>query len=210
LNRRIATVNPTCSVCGCVVEDSHHALISCTVARALREELRTQWVLPDELAFRVNQNEWIFALLDNATKDQRSKIIFLLWRVWHHRNNIVHGDGKASVSASVPYLVNYHRSFTEKGGEEMITAARWSPPPNGSVKANVDAGWDPISRIAGIVLLSGTIMATLYSLNGNPSRCVGVQRRPRSSLASKVCANWFLFVVGLRCWSRTATMQYMR
>jgi hypothetical protein len=89
-----------------VVEDSHHALISCTVARELREELRTQWVLPDELAFRVNQNEWIFALLDNATKDQRSKIIFLLWRVWHHRNNIVHGDGKASVSASVPYLVN--------------------------------------------------------------------------------------------------------
>jgi hypothetical protein len=71
LNRRIATVNTTCSICGCVVEDSHHALISCTVARALREELRMQWVLPDELAFRESQKKWIFALLGNAPKDQR-------------------------------------------------------------------------------------------------------------------------------------------
>ncbi|KAM0864202.1 hypothetical protein ACQ4PT_044078 [Festuca glaucescens] len=63
LNRRIATVNPTCSICGCEVEDAHHALITCTVARALREELRMQWLLPNELAFRENQKEWIFALL---------------------------------------------------------------------------------------------------------------------------------------------------
>jgi hypothetical protein len=32
--------------------------------------------------------------------------------VWHHHNNIVHGDGKAFVSAPVPYLVNYLESFS--------------------------------------------------------------------------------------------------
>jgi ribonuclease HI len=77
-------------------------------------------------------------------------IIFLLWRAWHHRNNIVHGDGKASVSASVPYLVNYHRSFTRVGDEALIKEASWSPPPFGSIKVNVDAGWDSMSKMAGI------------------------------------------------------------
>jgi hypothetical protein len=35
----------------------------------------------------------------------------MLWRAWHHRNNIVHGDGKASVDASVLYLINYEASY---------------------------------------------------------------------------------------------------
>jgi hypothetical protein len=150
LNRRIPTVDPTCSLCGCKTEDSHHALIACTLARALREELRVHWSLPDESAFKEDHDEWIFSLLGNATKDQRPMIIFLLWRAWHHRNNIVHGDGKASVSASVPYLVNYHRSFTRVGDEALVKEAYWSPPPFGSIKVNVDAGWDSMSKMAGI------------------------------------------------------------
>ncbi|KAM0864201.1 hypothetical protein ACQ4PT_044077 [Festuca glaucescens] len=75
LNRRIATVNPTCSICGCEVEDAHHALITCTVARALREELRMQWLLPNELAFRENQKEWIFALLGQKINSELKRTI---------------------------------------------------------------------------------------------------------------------------------------
>lgn len=116
LSKRISTVDPTCTICGQATEDAHHALITCTLARALREELRAHWRLPCEASFLGKGKEWIFTLLGNAPKDQRPKIIFLLWRTWHHRNNIVHGDGKASVSASVPYLVNYLHSFTGGGG----------------------------------------------------------------------------------------------
>jgi hypothetical protein len=36
LHRRIWTVDPTCIICGRMQEDTHHALVSCTLARALR------------------------------------------------------------------------------------------------------------------------------------------------------------------------------
>jgi hypothetical protein len=90
-------MDPNYSLCGSEVEDAHHALISCTLARAFREELRVHWTLPNELAFREKHEEWLFSLLGNAPKDQHPKINFLLWRVWHHRNTMVHGDGKALI-----------------------------------------------------------------------------------------------------------------
>jgi hypothetical protein len=94
LSKRVHTITPICTICGHASEDAHHAIVSYTLARALREELRAHWSLPDEVAFRGSNKEWLFLLLGNAAKDQRPKIIFLLWRVWHHRNNFVHGDGR--------------------------------------------------------------------------------------------------------------------
>jgi hypothetical protein len=104
------------------------------------------------VAFRGSSKDWLFLLLGNAVKDQRPKIVFLLWRVWHHRNNVVHGDGKASISASVPYLVNYHRSFLGEEPEAGI-APSWTAPAVGAVKGNVDAGWDSTTRRAGIGII---------------------------------------------------------
>jgi hypothetical protein len=92
-------------------EDDHHALIDCSVARALRFELRSVWSLPSEETFDTNGKEWLLHLLSKTPKVMWPKILFLLWRAWHHRNNIVHGDGKASVSASVGFLANYLGSF---------------------------------------------------------------------------------------------------
>uniref|UniRef100_A0ACD6AE92 Uncharacterized protein n=1 Tax=Avena sativa TaxID=4498 RepID=A0ACD6AE92_AVESA len=99
----------------------------------------------------------------------RAKLIFLFWRVWHHMNNIVHGDGKASVSASVPYLVNYLNSFNfvadpkadNKGKTPLLPdnaivhpdssgPSSWVAPRFGDVNGNVDAGWDALSRKAEI------------------------------------------------------------
>jgi hypothetical protein len=35
-----------------------------------------------------------------------------MWGAWHHRNNVVHGDMKASEAASVPFILNYYQSFS--------------------------------------------------------------------------------------------------
>jgi hypothetical protein len=94
------------------------------------------------------------------------------WRVWHHRNNIVHGDGKASISASVSFLVNYLESFSftadpkvdGKGKNPLpgdmlsnsaglATSSNWEAPRAGKVKANVDGGWDALSKKAGFGLI---------------------------------------------------------
>jgi ribonuclease HI len=160
LNRRITSVDPVCAICGYGKEDIHHALVSCTLAVALRHGMRDWWNLPAESAFRDTGDEWFLNLLINVAAVDRSRIIFLLWRVWHHRNNIVHGDGKASVAASIPYLKKYFETFVSctrpvldaKGKSAFLQVpqpdpegsliSKWAAPPEHSVKANVDAGWD--------------------------------------------------------------------
>jgi hypothetical protein len=109
--------------------------------------------LPSEETFDTNGKEWLLHLLSKTPKDMRPKILFLLWRAWHHRNNIVHGDGKASVSASVGFLANYLGSFSAIHSKPTCDiGTSWIPPEPGSLKANVDAGWDAHSRDAGIMI----------------------------------------------------------
>jgi hypothetical protein len=71
----------------------------------------------------------------------QTKVIYLLWRVWHHRNNVTHGDGKASISVSTQLFVNYHTSFAavSLGGKDSGHISSWSAPSEGTIKANVDA-----------------------------------------------------------------------
>jgi ribonuclease HI len=175
LHRRMSKVDPVCIICGRGIEDSHHALVTCTIARVLREEMRQFWPMPSEEVFLQSGREWILRLLDQTPARNRDYVIFLLWRVWHHRNNLVHGDGKASVAASVPYLRSYIDSFRMyahtpvsssdlKGkasaelpkpcSEGRVTASEWSPPEEGQIKVNVDAGWIPTSKRTGIGIIA--------------------------------------------------------
>jgi hypothetical protein len=107
LHRRIPRIMPICSICGSENEDAYHSMVRCTLARALRDGIRSVWMLPTEEAFRYTGRNWFLLLLDGATTAMRVKLLFLLWRTWHHRNNAVHGDGKASIAASVPFLQSY-------------------------------------------------------------------------------------------------------
>jgi hypothetical protein len=174
LHHRIPKIDPTCIICGLEVEDGHHALIRCTLARALREEMRKIWTLPPESAFQINSKEWLLHLLSTSSPSIRAKIIFLLWRSWHLRNNIVHGDGKASIVASASFIANYLESFSSvnlarsdpKGKaavspehqlpESSVRLSNWTTPTEGQLKENVDAGWDVSTKKAGIgVIIRG-------------------------------------------------------
>ena len=140
-------------------EDEHHVVQSCTLARALRDGLWRHWTLPPEYALRKTGEDWFLILLSSCGKDMRVKLIFMLWRAWHHRNNVVHGDGKASVTASVPYLINYVETTSvsclmvpdEKGKgpvfpdpaasvDDRDGVSSWEAPASGWLKVNVDAG----------------------------------------------------------------------
>jgi hypothetical protein len=106
-------------------------------------------------------------LIANVPAETRPKLLLLFWRVWHHRNNIVHGDGKAAISASVPFLQNYLESFiaattkhVDLKGKGAIFKSQavpstphvrswWHPPDIGWTKVNVDGGWDSWSKKAG-------------------------------------------------------------
>jgi hypothetical protein len=108
--------------------------------------------LSSEDLFANNEPEWLFQLLGNSSKDVQAKIIFLLWRTWHHRNNIIHGDGKALVSASVNFLVSYEATFAAVAptSKEDARISSWTTPPLDTIKANTDGGWHAMSKNAGI------------------------------------------------------------
>jgi ribonuclease HI len=177
VHRRINTVLPICTICGCAEEDAHHAVVNCTLAQALRSSMQKHWYLPSEAAMRKTGQEWAIQLLINSNESARVKLIFLWWRAWHHRNNVVHGDGKVSVAASVPYLVNYVESFahprvipTDVKGKavihpipppltpDLVRCSDWKPPPPGWIKVNVDAAWDTSTKRGGtgVIIRSDT------------------------------------------------------
>jgi hypothetical protein len=54
LNRRINTILPTCTIYGAEIEDDYHAMVSCRLARALRDDLRQVWELPPKTAISAN------------------------------------------------------------------------------------------------------------------------------------------------------------
>uniref|UniRef100_A0A452XQ96 Reverse transcriptase zinc-binding domain-containing protein n=1 Tax=Aegilops tauschii subsp. strangulata TaxID=200361 RepID=A0A452XQ96_AEGTS len=110
-----------CSICGLEDENEYHAVIACTKARALRSELRKFWHLPSENRFCYTGNDWLLVLLDACDETTRARILLLIWRAWHLRNNCVHEGGKASISVSVDFLVKYEQELSQcMGVKESI------------------------------------------------------------------------------------------
>jgi hypothetical protein len=93
------------------VEDSFHAIVECTKAKALRFEMRKHWDLPREEDMVKTCEDWLLILLDKTKKDMHQAIMMLLWRCWHLRNNVIHDKGKATIKQSVIFLLNYANSL---------------------------------------------------------------------------------------------------
>jgi hypothetical protein len=101
----------TCQICGAMEESGYHVVIQCTKARALRKVMRRHWDLPGEESFRYLGPDWLLLLLQKVNKVMGARILLLLWRVWFLRNDIIHGDGKCTVSGSEGFLLSYCESL---------------------------------------------------------------------------------------------------
>jgi len=93
-----------------------------------------------------------------------AELLFCFWQAWHLRNNVIHGDGKASVHGSARFVASYWESLlrirhgrdNDKKGKAPIydmwnrdiawngglannhQDRRWSLPPYGWAKLNAD------------------------------------------------------------------------
>jgi hypothetical protein len=109
------------------------------LAHALRDGMRSVWDLPDKTVFRLTGQNWLLLLLDGVNSDTRVKLLFLLWRTWHHQNHVVHGDGKASIVASIPFLQNYVETICpgapelDRKGKTLVLPLRVQEADNGPV-----------------------------------------------------------------------------
>ena len=102
----------TCSICGIDDECIFHALVVCPKARAFRMALKEVWKLPAEETFKYSGPDWFLILLDQLTTPVREQTIFMFWRAWHLRNDLIFGKGMESISASVSFVKNYWASFS--------------------------------------------------------------------------------------------------
>jgi hypothetical protein len=105
--RRTLETDSTCSICGRVEENSHHAIVDCSKPRALRYAMRSYWDLPGEYDFLYSGPDWLQALLTKCNLKQRDRVLLLLWRSWHLRCNITHGKGEETIANSVAFLQSY-------------------------------------------------------------------------------------------------------
>jgi hypothetical protein len=65
-------------------EDGYHAVMTCTIAKALRHEARKVWKLPPENELTNTGKDWVTVLLDKIDDESKTKIMFIWWRAWHH------------------------------------------------------------------------------------------------------------------------------
>jgi hypothetical protein len=85
-------------------EIGYHAVVQCTKAMALRHEMRKHWTLPEESQFRYTRPDWMMHILRTVFDDTKVRTLLLLWRVWHHRNDIVHDNGRPTIMGSAEFL----------------------------------------------------------------------------------------------------------
>jgi hypothetical protein len=91
----------------------------------------------------------------------RAKLLFLWWRTWHLRNNIIFWDGKVGIEQSAIYLQSYYDAFENRNDDHAVEDAKgklaiptpvlihnyktkeavgvWSKPRPGWAKVNTDA-----------------------------------------------------------------------
>jgi hypothetical protein len=95
-----------CTIYGMEEETSHHALIRCPRAVALRYEMRGKWSLPDEPRLWYTGLDWFILLITSVTEDQRVNLLLLLWRTWHLLNDVIFGKSDATITGSVAFLIS--------------------------------------------------------------------------------------------------------
>jgi hypothetical protein len=137
-----------------------HATVSCTKATSLRNAMRTHWTLPHERGFAHTGKDWLLVCLNQVNSATKARILLILWRAWHLRNDAIHRSGKESIRKSVSFLLSYSNcrhlatiaNSNGKGKEPLFEAADtdrvsataprlWMPPPPGWIKLNTDASF---------------------------------------------------------------------
>jgi hypothetical protein len=110
-HHRKLTHHATYQLCGAGDENRYHAVVQCPKARALRQELRGSWPLPDEEQFQCRGADWLIQLLNSVSKEVGAHNLLMFWRAWYLRNDVVHGKGTTSIVVLAIFLISYAESL---------------------------------------------------------------------------------------------------
>jgi ribonuclease HI len=124
--------------------------------------MRKRWKLPDERLFRYTGKDWLQLLLGQVDERTKARILMLLWRSWHLRNDVIHQEGRETIERSAAFLESYAIADNQvlpsagdhKGKNPLFdtslqisqrstrdTCCSWTAPPPGWIKINSDASF---------------------------------------------------------------------
>ncbi|XBI59286.1 hypothetical protein VPH35_040386 [Triticum aestivum] len=124
--------------------------------------MRKEWPLPAEKSFRNTWSDWLQVLLDTEPENMRAKLLLLLWRCWHLRENTLRHNGRESITSSVIFLRKYTEDlqmaaiprdgFSTNAGSNPFCStkqcSKWSGPERDAVKLNTDAAFQAGSGVS--------------------------------------------------------------
>ena len=154
-----------CKVCLAGEEDLEHALIHCSHAKLFWDEAhdRLDIRLP-----RLHPQTWSRDILcePRFSDGDRSKIILVMWSIWHSRNRWTHDDEGYNLAIAVKHireslaLLEIPCRHTK-----VLPGYGWRPPDGGVIKINVDGAINSVAAVggAGGVARSATALLGAWS-----------------------------------------------
>ncbi|MBA0760086.1 hypothetical protein Gotri_022868 [Gossypium trilobum] len=92
----------------------------------------------------VNFNERLSWLLENSDKNRKRVIVVTIWAIWFSRNKFLHERKVQSLKEIIIFIrsfgLEYRSSAENLKYPQPRSMVKWSPPPQGWLKINVDAG----------------------------------------------------------------------
>jgi hypothetical protein len=135
--------------------------------------------------------DWPQILIGHTDELMKSRILLLLWRSWHLRNDIIHADGKETIARSVAFLMSYACEQTTestiepldgKGKAPMFPTidpkpspssrkSTWCAPPPGWIKITSDASFIGRNQPGGAGAVARDDKGSVIIAACSPIRC---------------------------------------
>ncbi|KAL4297103.1 hypothetical protein GQ457_12G013590 [Hibiscus cannabinus] len=122
----------TCKLCGTRVETVLHVVRECSTVQDVLRESGLEKLLPQGPF--CSCLEWLESCSTVLNREQFTFLIVLSWNVWNRRNRWVHNN----------QLIPASQARTTK----------WTKPPEGQIKINVDGAWSAATRIATVGVIA--------------------------------------------------------
>jgi hypothetical protein len=129
-------VSGICRICGNEKENTYHALVHCHHASALWDMMMMmEWYVP-RITTPIQEN-WLETWLLPLTEQQCGRILMIVWRVWHVRNEITHDKPMPSIGVSHRFICSYLQSLENIRNLEPVVMLKGKQVLDGSNTENL-------------------------------------------------------------------------
>uniref|UniRef100_A0A803NY29 RNase H type-1 domain-containing protein n=1 Tax=Cannabis sativa TaxID=3483 RepID=A0A803NY29_CANSA len=164
--------NAACSLCNCHRESLGHAIFLCTRAKQVWSIAKVHMATAIPNIYQLNGFDIFSSLAAVHTNTELERILCIMWSIWTERNKEIHGTKPKSTSIICSFADHYVNQYINStlqpqgfdsnglphpqptGAKSISTTQtepiKWTHPPAGCLKLNVDAAFDEDGSVIGV------------------------------------------------------------